>query len=278
MNRSMNRRWIVPVVAIVLATFTTAVIIGYLQQARRVAPQAVEMAPVLVAKADILAGTVVAADKIEVRQIPASAIHTRAFRSADGVAGHVAVVPIFADEQVLSTMIASGETGSGLAYLLPKGMRAVTIPANEVSEVAGFVAPGDRVDIVGTVSQGNSSVSKIFLQNVLVIAVAQQADQKSGQAPKISTSITVALSPKEVEMLTQVDTSGRIRLALRPAGVPTQVQTSGETTDAALGLSAPAAPVQRSVSVVYRTTAAPAPAPQPGVEIWRATDKSTVHP
>lgn len=280
----MNRRWIVPALAVVLAVFTTALIVGYLnQQARRAAvtAPAEATAPVLVAKADIPSHTVVAADAVVVKQVPASAIHPRALRNAPEAIGKVTVAPIFADEQVLSNMIAGAGPESGLAFALAPGMRAVTIPSNEVSQVAGFVVPGDRVDVVGTVQIGNANISKIFLQNVQVIAVAQTADERPGQPAKVSTSVTVALSPKQVEQLTQIDSSGRIRLALRPAGVNTQVETRGEDTPAALGWAAPAPP--RPVVVVApaagpRAVYAPAPARAPGVEVWRGSEKTTINP
>jgi pilus assembly protein CpaB len=275
-----NRRWIVPALAIILALVTTAVVVGYLQtlQHRTAVGPSVPMADVVVATRAIPTRHIVAAGDLKVVQIPASALHPRALHRAGDGANRVAVTEIFEGQQVISDMLAPADAGASLSYVVPKGMRAVTLAMSEVADVAGFVAPGDRVDIVGTVSTGGPETSRIFLQNVLVLAAAQQADQKPGQGPRVTTSVTVALTPDQVEVLTQIDNSGKVRLALRPAGTSDQVETRGQTTLSALNWLAAPAPVVampslRPVSVIVRVTA---PAPSHSVEIWRGAQKETV--
>lgn len=278
-----NRRWVVPAVAVILALVTTAVVVGYLQSLQRrtaVAPP-VSMEDVVVATHPIPTRHIIAAGDLKVTRVPASGRHPRALHAVVEGVNRVAVTEIFEGEQVISDMLAPADVGASLSYVVPKGMRAVTIAVNEVADVAGFVAPGDRVDIVGTVvAGGNPETSRIFLQNVLVLAGAQQADQKPGQPAKVTTSVTLALTPDQVEMLTAIDNSGRVRLALRPAGVSGAVQTRGQTTLSALngqGIPAPvvAAPAFRPVPVIIRVST-PAPAPSQNVEIWRGGQKQMV--
>ncbi|HLY21592.1 MAG TPA: Flp pilus assembly protein CpaB [bacterium] len=279
-----NRRWVVPALAIILALVTTAVVVGYLQslQHRTAVAPAVPMEDVVVATHPIPTRHIIAGGDLKVTQVPASGRHPRALHAVVEGVNRVAVTEIFEGEQVITDMLAPADVGASLSYVVPKGMRAVTIAVNEVADVAGFVAPGDRVDIVGTVvAGGNPETSRIFLQNVLVLAGAQQADQKPGQPAKVTTSVTVALTPEQVEMLTAIDNSGRVRLALRPAGVSGTVQTRGQTTLSALngqGVPAPvvAAPAARPIPVVIRVTG-PAPAPSQNIEIWRGGQKETVH-
>jgi Flp pilus assembly protein CpaB len=165
--------------------------------------------------------------------------------------------------------------------VLPKDKRALTIPVNEVVDVAGFVVPGDRVDVIGTVSVKDQNLSKIFLQDIPVLAIAQTVEEKRGEQPHVTTSATLALTPDEAEILTQVDNNGKVRLALRPSGVATQVATTGKTIEAALALH-PAV-----VLASGPTGPSPAPARRSGlpivlppasstVEIWRGTQKTTV--
>lgn len=284
----MNRRWIIPVFAAALAVVTTLAILSYLQGLKRpvaVVPQ-VRTETVVFAKTDIAQRRVISPDQLDVRQVPVTAIHPRAARRVEDVANRVALAPIFADEQVLTTMVAPAGVNAGLSYVLPKDMRAMTIAVNEVVDVAGFVFPGDRVDIIGTVSVKDNNLSKIFLQNVVVLAVAQKVDQKPGEEPKVTTSATVALTPEQAETLAQVDNSGRLRLALRPSGVTTEVQTTGKTTEAALGLrpmaQVVAAAGEGPASSKPTRTGLPivlgfGPAPEESVELWRGTEKSTVH-
>jgi len=278
-----NRRWVVPVLAILLALVTTAVVVGYLLSLQRrtaVAPS-VPMTDVVVATHVIPTRHIVAAGDLKVVQVPASGLHPHALHAVGEGVNRVAVTEIFEGEQVISDMLAPADVGASLSYVVPKGMRAVTLAMNEVADVAGFVAPGDRVDIVGTVTAGGSpETSRIFLQNVLVLAAAQQADQKPGQPAKVTTSVTLALTPEQVEALTEIDNSGKVRLALRPAGTSRIVETRGQTTLSALngGAAAPAvvaAPVSRPIPVILRVTPA-APAPSQTVEIWRGGQRQTV--
>jgi pilus assembly protein CpaB len=277
-----NRRWVIPALAVVLALITTAVIVGYLSTLQRrtaVAPP-VSMTDVVVATHPIPTRRIIAAGDLKVVQVPATGAHPRALHAVGEGVSRVAVTEIFEGEQVISDMLAPAGVGASLSYVVPKGMRAVTLAMNEVADVAGFVAPGDRVDIIGTVAAGGPETSRIFLQNVLVLAAAQQADTKPGQAPKVTTSVTLALTPVQVEALTQIDNSGKVRLALRPAGVSGTVETRGQTTLSALngsGIPAPAAaaPAPRAVPVILRVPA-PAPAPSQTIEIWRGGQRQTV--
>lgn len=279
-----NRRWVIPALAILLALVTTGVVIGYLGTLSRrtaVAPS-VPMTNVVVATHVIPTRKIIAAGDLKVVQVPEAGLHPRALHAvAEGV-NRVAVTQIFEGEQVISDMLAPADVGASLSYVVPKGYRAVTLAMNEVSDVAGFVAPGDRVDIVGTATAGGApETSRIFLQNVLVLAAAQTADQKPGQPAKVTSSVTVALTPEQVESLTAIDNSGKIRLALRPAGVGDTVQTRGQTTLSALGGSPVAVPVTaapaRSLPSVPVVVVQPAPAQSSTIEIWRGTQHQSVN-
>ncbi|MDR7426267.1 MAG: Flp pilus assembly protein CpaB [Armatimonadota bacterium] len=305
----MRRRWILPVVAIAMASLTTLAVINYLRSLQReaavVAPAKTEA--VVFAKASIAERKTVTADALELRELPAAAIHPQAARRIEDVVNRVAVAPIFADEQVLLNKLAPAGVNVGLAYVLPKNKRAMTIAVNEVVGVAGFVFPGDRVDVVGTVNEGDLKFTKIILQDIEVVAIAQKVEQKPGEEPRVSTSATLALSPEQVETLAQIDNSGKVRLALRPYGVTEQVRTSGKTIESALGRVVKPAPgpapqaavartaprprlafgttaLRRSSGPSAPTTTAPAQAAAPkvpaptifNVEVWRATTKSVV--
>jgi Flp pilus assembly protein CpaB len=282
----MNRRWAMPALAVLLALLTTAVVVGYLQTLRRPpAAVPVAMTGVVVAKRTIATRHIIGAADLELRQIPVSGAHPRALHNVDQAINQVAVSDIFEGEQVITDMLAPAGVGASLSYVVPKGMLAVTIAVNEIVDVAGFIAPGDRVDVVGTVTpNGSQQISRIFLQNVLVLAIAQTPDQKPGQPPKVTTSVTVALTPQQVEGLTQIDDTGRLRLALRPAGSTAIVETRGETTVSALnGLGAPAAipavaaPAGPRVPIVIVRPVQPvAPPESHTVEIWRSTQKQMI--
>ncbi len=293
----MRRKWIIPVAAAALALVTTLAVIGYLQslQQRVAVVPPLKTEAVVVAKANIPERKVVSVDFLELRQLPATAIHPLAARRLEEVTNRVAVAPMFAGEQVLMNKLAPAGITVGLSYVLPKDKRAMTIAVNEVIGVAGFVFPGDRVDVVGTVTLNDKSLTKIVLQDVEVMAIAQKVEQKPGEDPRVTTSATLALAPEQAEVLAQVDNNGKVRLALRPYGSTDRVQTAGMSIEAALGRqpAQPAAPA-KGVSSGAASTSRPArkataitPAARPAapavaaasvysVELWRATEKTTV--
>src|SRR5690349_13341909 len=138
----MKRRWLVPFFAAALAIVTTMAVLSYLQGLRRSAPAAVvpqvRTESVVFAKTDIAQRRVIGPDQVELRQVPFTAIHPKAARRIEDVVNRVALAPVFADEQVLATMVAPPGVNAGLSYVLPKDMRAMTIGVNEVVDVAGF--------------------------------------------------------------------------------------------------------------------------------------------
>ncbi len=263
----MKRKWAIPVAAAALALITTFVVVSYLQRVQRQAqvPKPVETAEVVVARANIAERKIVTPDLIVLRQVPVTAIHPAAARRIEDVSNRVAVVALFADEQVLLSKLAPAGVNVGLSYVIPKDKRAMTLANNEITGVAGFIFPGDRVDIVATVSVNDVSLSKIALQDILVLAVAQKVDQRPGEEPRVTSSVTFALSPDEVEALAQLDSSGKLRLALRPYGAVPNVQTAGATLAGAIArsggggtrmatvLSQPVASIDRTVAGVTRS-------------------------
>jgi len=278
----MQRRWVLPVVAAMLALVTTLAIVQYLQGLRPqvTVTQPIRTEPVVVAKIDIAGRAVITADQVELRQIPFNAVHPKAARRIEDVVNRVALSRIYMDQQVIGTALAPVGVNAGLSYVLPQDKRALTIPVNEVVDVAGFVFPGDRVDVIGTVSEKDQTLSKIFLQDIPVLAVAQTVEQKPGEPAHVTTSATLALTPDQAEKLTQIDNSGKVRLALRPAGSTAEVETVAKTTEAALGTRSGPVPtlVLASGPTPVRRSALPVVIPQAShtVEIWRGTTKSTL--
>ncbi|MGH2372564.1 MAG: Flp pilus assembly protein CpaB [bacterium] len=280
----MKRKWVIPIAAAALALITTFAVVNYLQRVekRAEAPKPVETAEVVVAKANIAERKIVTPDLIALRQVPVIAIHPSAARRIEDVSNRVAVVSIFADEQVLLSKLAPAGVNVGLSYVIPRDKRAMTLANNEIVGVAGFIFPGDRVDIIATVSLNDVNISKIALQDILVLAVAQKVDQRPGEEPRVTSSVTFALSPEETEALAQLDSSGKLRLALRPYGAVPNVQTAGATLQSVIArsggggtrlatvLAQPVASINRTVAGVTQSTRAElASTRQPAAETTR---------
>jgi pilus assembly protein CpaB len=135
------------VAAIVLGALTSYMAWHYVDQANQTQP--VETAPVVVASGPIPARTVITPDMIRVQQLPIEAIHPLALRTPTDVLGKIVKTPLTADEQVLSTKLFLQRDESGLAFMVPDGMRAVSVGFNEVIGSGGLLLPGDHVDVIG---------------------------------------------------------------------------------------------------------------------------------
>ena len=82
-------------------------------------------------------------------------------------------------------------------------MRAMSVPVDEVSDIAGFVAPHTRVDILVAISGSgpdSSSFSRMVLQNIEVVAVAQEIEHVN-DTPVVVKVITLLVSPADAEKL-----------------------------------------------------------------------------
>lgn len=159
----------------------------------------------------------------------------------DDFAGAVVRFPVTAGEPITgANVVKPGEKGFMAAALSP-GMRAITIPVDVTSGVAGFVFPGDRVDLMLThqfkPGKGRPRyVTETLMPEVRVIAIDQRiAAGKDGA--KVAKTVTFEVSPKEAEMVTVARRIGPISLSLRSlADTPTVEEL--ETMTGELGIAA----------------------------------------
>ncbi|MCC6442948.1 MAG: Flp pilus assembly protein CpaB [Armatimonadetes bacterium] len=169
----------------------------------------------------------------------------------------------------------------GIAFSLPKGMRAVTIQTDAVSGVAGLLSPGNRVDVLATFRGSGGSVTRTILQNVRLLAVGRRATpsapQEAGKAPapQDASSTTLAVTPQQAERLILAADQGRLRLALRSVEDSEPASTAGATSREVIGASlqnafaAPPPPTASQRSASIKSFPEPSfwnqPGPQPGV-------------
>lgn len=206
---------------------------------------------VVVAKEDISVATRITADMVEMKAIPEGAVHPDAFSSTEGVVGNVARYPIMAGEQVLSDRVAASSLTLAegeelpLPYVVPEGMRAVSVVMDNLIGAGGLVRPGDYVDVILTAKLASQDqIGRIILQDVEVLALDQQVEKvapkvEEGDEERIVTgegkinpeavTVTLAVAPVEGEVLTVADQcadnfGGRLALAVRPFGDHTTVE------------------------------------------------------
>ena len=167
---------------------------------------------------------------------PADALPAGAFaKIAELTSGRrIVVMPIDANEAVLASKITGPGERATLSATLQDGMKAVTIRVNDVEGVAGFVLPGDHVDIVvSRPGDQNVAMSDVVLQNARVLAVDQLADQRADK-PSVAKAVTVEVDVSDGEKLALASLVGTLSLMLRKAGEVTEA-TARRVTLADLG-------------------------------------------
>lgn len=205
-----------------IAVFLVNVYLGAADKQREVASAGT--IKVAVANIPLEFGTPVSADKVRFVNWPSDSIPPGVFRSVEELTPmgkvHVALRPMEIGEPILKSKL-SGEGGRAtLSALLPPDMRAVSIRITDVAGVSGFVLPGDRVDVLLTRAVGEGSpvqVTDILLQNIRVIAIDQDANDKANE-PKVAKTATVEVQPYDAQKLALSERVGTLSLALRSVG------------------------------------------------------------
>jgi pilus assembly protein CpaB len=180
---------------------------------------------VVVAAAALKFGDTLTSDKLREIAWPTGAVPAGAFRTTkEALAGDgtkQALQAIGINEPVLATKITGPGQRATLSAVLGEGMKAVSIRVNDVLGVAGFVFPGDRVDVLLTRTvRSNDGPDKSFvdvlLQSMKVLAVDQVADE-SKESPTVVKSVTLEASTRDAQKLTLAAGAGQLSLALRQA-------------------------------------------------------------
>jgi pilus assembly protein CpaB len=137
------------------------------------------------------------------------------FRDFKELDGKVTTVTVPAGQMLMASMFAK-EGESALAAVVAKDKRAVTVRVDDVVGVAGFLLPGNRVDVVATRKDEHSGVvsSETILSNIKVLAVDQTAAANSNE-PVVVRAVTLEVTPSDAETLLKGKASGSIQLALR---------------------------------------------------------------
>jgi pilus assembly protein CpaB len=204
-----------------IALIATALVYRFGPRAGTEKAPEVDLVPAVVATRPIPARTLVELDMVVLRQVPRDLFGTLALSDKKDAVGRVTTVPIAAGEVLLGSRLAAPGGGPTLAFAVPEGKRAITVAVDEVRGVAGFLQPGDRVDVLGTFKPEVAGDDKtlLLLEDIPILAVAQRTTAGEGAQTDMRayTSVTLAVTPEEAAVVALADERGELRLALRPA-------------------------------------------------------------
>lgn len=213
-----------PIVFFILAGFAAVlasmVVYSALKRKEAEVEQArVKTVEVAVAAHALALGTKIDAGSVKMVRWPREAMPVGASTDPRAFLGSVVKVAFVENEPLVASKLFSGEKTAGvMPLLIPAGMRAMSVPVDEVGDIAGFVLPHARVDILVALSEGGggsaSNRAKIVLENIEVLAVAQTIEQQHDE-PKVVKVVTLLVTPEEAERLTLASHEGGLRLAMR---------------------------------------------------------------
>jgi pilus assembly protein CpaB len=236
---------------------------------------------VVVAAASLTLGTLLKDEHLKFVSWPATNLPPGYFERKEELLSRGLVQPMVENEPILESKLAPKGTGAGLPPAIPKGMRAVSIRANEIIGVAGYVTVGTRVDIVltATTPGAQESITKIVLQNVEVASAGQVIQKDPEGKPQTVTVVTLFVTPEDLEKLTSASSNGTFQLALRHPLDLDEAKTKGIQLTQLIrgGAPLPAPSVVRAPRRVPQVVAAPPPvAPATNIEVIKGEQRSTV--
>lgn len=177
-----------------------------------------KMTKVVVAAASLKFGDRLAKENLRLIDWPAANIPEGTFKSVEELLepqARVALQAIQPNELILASKVTGPGQRASLSAVITSGMRAMTIRVNDVLGVAGFVLPGDRVDIMLTraIVEGQP-ITDVLLQNVKVLGIDQRSDQQDNK-PDVVKAVTIEVTAEQAQKITLAATIGTLSLALR---------------------------------------------------------------
>jgi len=261
--------------ALVMGLGTALFIAKYLD--KRQGGPVVPIAKIAVAAVDLPLAGKIQLESLKMEEWPADHLPAGAFRDPKELAGRILIARVLAGQPILPGMLAAKNAGNGLAALIPPNMRAMAVRVDDVVGVAGFIHPDDRVDVLVTLHPqrpGAETTTKVFMQNVKVLAVGQEveANDQARMHASPATVATLLVSPHDAERLALASSEGRLLLTLRSWTDSLPVNTEGAVAEELVGdpvIPAPAAgkaePARPVVAARHGKGRQAPPAPPPAL-------------
>ena len=217
---------------------------------------------IVVAAADVNLGQRLSPDMLRLAEWPAESLPEGALQDPLKLSGRVLKSSVLRGEPLSEAKLAPAGTLGGLSALITEGRRAITVRVNDVIGVAGFALPGNYVDIIVSTQQDagdrtypqSRNISKIVLERILVLAVAQEVGRDETK-PRVVNAVTLEVTPAQAENLDLARSVGSLSLALRNQNDDIDIHSDGATKRILLD---EALPPPKVVAVV-----APKPVPRP---------------
>jgi pilus assembly protein CpaB len=280
-----NLKAVVPIAVSLVIAFVGSYFI-YMWIQKQQAPQQVvqvqaEAVPVVVAVSDLPWGTQLKPEMLTTKPFLKQSLPAGYFSGPDDIKDRVVVAPLKANDPVTEHKLApvSIKTG-GVSAVLEQGKRAIAVKGDKVIGIAGFINPGNKVDVLVTVKdpQKNEEKTKTILENIMVLATGTQIQKNEKGEPSPVDVYTLAVTPEEAETLSLAANEGKLQLALRSVTDTATVLTSGVNIPKMLASYSPGnpppPPKQEEAKEAPKVVQKWAPRPAVSVEVIKGNEIS----
>jgi pilus assembly protein CpaB len=206
-------------VLIFVGAWISAGLLVWFLYAKTVAPQTEKQVRVVVASHDMPLGSLLNKDDVKLVNYTERYVPKGVVLDPKDAIGRVLLVPVNHNEPVLLSKVSARTNVEGMASTIGRGFRAVAVPINDATGVAGMIQPKSRVDVLftrpGTMAE---AITSTILQNVEVLATGHQATaaQAAAEARTARTPVvTLLLTPADAQKLELAKNQGKISLSLR---------------------------------------------------------------
>lgn len=239
----MNKRLLGVLVFALLVAGSATAIVYRLVAAKMPATGVDSGGRVIVAAHDLEVGTLLKASDVKEADW-AGKLPEHAITKVEDIVDRGVIAAVYQGEPMLDERLAVRGAGAGLASTIPVGMRAAAVRVNDVVGVAGFVTPGQRVDvlILGSpeANRGHGAMSRTLLQNIQVLSAGQQIQKDTEGKPVTVPVVNLLVAPEQAEILSLASNEARIQLVLRNPMDTKETKTPGTEMDKLFGQAAPA--------------------------------------
>lgn len=222
--------------AVVVALVATSIIYRWIQTKTAAPVTAVvkeeKGMKVTLAAHDLAKGTKLTPGDVKTVSLPEHAVPAAHFTDASSLKGRVLIAQVRENEPITESKLAPvSVTTGGVSAVVTPGKRAIAVAGDKVIGLAGFIQPGNRVDVLVTLKAPGSEghITKVVLENILILATGTQTLSLSDGKPGPVDVFTLEVTPEEAERLSLAASQGRLHFALRNATDEADVITMGTT-------------------------------------------------
>jgi pilus assembly protein CpaB len=227
----MNKRFVAVLIFAFIVASGASLMLYRLMSNRTPAKAAPASVKLALASRDLELGALLREEDVTLADWPGPVPAGALMRSQD-VVGRGVITKMMAKEPILESRLAPKGAGGGFAVMIPKGMRAVAVPVNEVVGVAGFVVPGMHVDVLISGAPPNAAatmgtLTRTLLQNIEVLSAGQDFKKDAEGKPVAVQVVNLLVTPDQAEQLSLASHQTTIQLVLRNPLDRDTAKTSG---------------------------------------------------